>query len=154
MDTRAHALPAAQPAPVAAHNILGFHILRQTLALLPEEPPLELGRCRAACQLLPHVSDSRRRGVLLSMALRDAITLLRPHAGLPAGDRRWWPYRICLFEYVEGRSRGEVEELLAISASTYSRAKRHALERIAAQLPHLLAEAGDDQPTEHREAAR
>ncbi len=49
-----------------------------------------------------------------------------------------WPYRICVFKFVEGRSRGEIAELLAISASTYTRAKRRALERIAEALPHLV----------------
>jgi hypothetical protein len=154
VDTLSPAHAASQPAPRKAKRGPNFHALRLALALLPEQPPLELGKCRAVRALLPEVADTRLRGVLLSMALRDAISVLRPQADLPADNPRWWPYHICLYEYVEGRSRGEVEEMLAISKSTYTRAKRRALERIAAQIPQLLAEACQGQASIHREAAR
>ena len=50
---------------------------------------------------------------------------------------------ICSGEYEAGQSRAELQEQLALSVSTYTRAKRHGLERISALVPalveHLLA---------------
>jgi hypothetical protein len=124
--------------PGTAPDSEQLRTLRGALALLAEDPPLELGSCALARRLLPTEADPLRRGQALGHALRTAIGYLHPCTHLPTGDRRWWPYRICVFEFVEGRSRGEIAELLAISASTYTRAKRRALERIAEALPHLV----------------
>lgn len=117
-----------------------IRILRGALILLPEEPPLDLGECALAIRLFPKVTDRLRRGHMCADTLRAAVAILRPPATLPHSDRRWWPYRICVLAYLEGRPRGDVEQILAISSSTYSRAKRRALERIAAILPELAAQ--------------
>src|SRR4029079_8322185 len=52
--------------------------------------------------------------------------------------RGWWPYLICTGEYETGQSRAEIQDDLALSARTYSRAKRQGLDRITAVLPRII----------------
>lgn len=130
------------PGPVEHPDAL-LSLLRTALPLLPEEPPLALGSTALAQRLLPTVAEQRLRGELLQRALRQAISRLRPAAEIPALDRGWWPYLICAGEYDSGRSRAELQRELALSASTYSRAKRQALVQIAGTLGRLTAELTD-----------
>ena len=115
--------------------------LREALAALAEDPPLALGRCGLASLLLPDVRDALARGRWLQRALRNAIERLRPaEAGPLLDDTRWRHYLIIAGEYETGDSRAELQQALALSASTYSRAKREALDRLAALLPSAAAD--------------
>lgn len=107
--------------------------LRAALLLLTEEPPLTLGRCELARELLPDVPDTRERGHILKQALHTAISHL-------ATMRGGWSYLICVWEYEEGRGRAESCQRLAIAQATYTREKLRALERIDVELPYLLGE--------------
>ena len=115
--------------------------LRAALILLVEDPPFALGRSTLARRVLPHERDTLQRGWALADMLHLAVASLRPQHTIPLQDRRWWPYQICVGEFIEGRSRGEMQLQLAISASTYSRAKHRGLEQISATLPYLAAAA-------------
>ncbi|HEU5090911.1 MAG TPA: ATP-binding protein, partial [Roseiflexaceae bacterium] len=118
-------------------------LLRSALPMLLEDPPLALGTSPLAQQLLPAHSDPLRRGLLVQHALRQALARLRPAGPVSSLERPWWPYLICSGEYEAGQSRAELQAQLALSVSTYTRAKRHGLERISALVPalveHLLA---------------
>jgi len=115
--------------------------LRAALALLVEDRPFALGRSALARRMLPNERDVMERGWALADMLLLALAYLRPRHTVPPNDRRWWPYLICSGEFIEGRSRGEMQVQLAISASTYSRAKHRGLEQIAATLPYIAAAA-------------
>jgi hypothetical protein len=80
---------------------------------------------------------------LLQRALVSAIERLRPAQETTLDDRRSWPYLICRAEYLDGLSRREAERCLAISSSSYTRAKRRALGRIAAILPLIVVQLTD-----------
>jgi transposase len=118
-----------------------IRILREALGALAEDPPLALGRGALANLLLPDEPDVLRRGRRLSEALQAAIARLRPsEAGPIIDDPRWRHYLIVAGEYQTGEERAALVEALALSSSTYSRAKREALERLVALLPIVLSE--------------
>jgi transposase len=115
-------------------------LIRATLPLLAEDPPLALGATPLAQQLLPDMDEALPRGLLLQQTIREALDRLRPPGVVSAIDRSWWPYLICTGEYETGQRRAELQDDLALSASTYSRAKRQGLDAITALLPQLIAE--------------
>jgi transposase len=115
-------------------------LVRAALPLLAEDPPLTLGATQLAQQILPGVDEALPRGILLQQAIREALDQLRPPGVVSAIDRSWWPYLICTGEYEAGQRRAELQDDLALSASTYSRAKRQGLDAITALLPQLIAE--------------
>jgi hypothetical protein len=112
--------------------------VRAALPLLPEDPPLALAASALAQRFLPADLEPLPRGTLLQQALRAALDHLRPAGPISTIDRGWWPYLICTGEYEAGQTRTEIQDDLALSASTYSRAKRQGLERIAAVLPRII----------------
>jgi hypothetical protein len=114
--------------------------VRSALPLMQEDPPLTLGASALAQRLLPGESDALARGLQLRQAMREAIERLRPAAGTNSLDRVWWPYLICKGEYEAGCNRTDLQGEFALSASTYSRAKRQALEKIAVALPQIVAQ--------------
>jgi hypothetical protein len=141
-------------------------LLRDALEIMVEDPPVDLGRGELAVLLLSDGADALARGRRLQEALHTAIERLRPasDAGPVLNDPRWRHYLIVAGEYQVGEERAELQEALALSPSTYSRAKREALERLGALLPAILDElpppppppariapppapsAGDDEP--------
>jgi transposase len=124
-----------------------YELLRSALGMLPEDPPLALGQSRLASRLVPFESDALRRGMRLQDALRRAIERLRPDDETgPRLDGDWRSYLIIAGEYITGEERSALQESLALSASTYSRAKRAALGRVLAALPLILAEAPPPDP--------
>jgi transposase len=132
---------AAARAPVS--------LLRDALGGLIEDPPLALGRSELAALLLPDQRDALQRGSRLRDALHTAIARLRPsEAGPVLDDPRWRHYLIIAGEYEAGEERTELQEALALSTSTYSRAKREALERLVALLPVTLGELPPAEPPE------
>jgi transposase len=112
--------------------------VRAALPLLAEDPPLTLAHSALAQRFLPAELDPLPRGTLIQQALRAALDHLRPAGAVSTIDRSWWPYLICTGEYETGQSRGEIQDDLALSASTYSRAKRQGLDRITAILPRIV----------------
>lgn len=112
--------------------------VKNALPLLPEDPPLTLGNSLLAQRLLPADLEQLPRGILLQQALREALDQLRPAGTISTIDRNWWPYLICTGEYEAGQSRAELQNDLALSASTYSRAKRQGLERLTALLSQII----------------
>jgi len=114
-------------------------LVRTALTLLAEDPPLGLSTCPLAQQLLPGEEEPLPRGTLLQQALRAALDHLRPPGAVSAIDRNWWPYLICTGEYETGQRRAELQDNLALSASTYSRAKRQGIDTITALLPQIIA---------------
>jgi hypothetical protein len=112
--------------------------VRTALPLLPEDPPLALAASALAQRFLPADLEPLPRGMLLQQALRATLDHLRPAGPISTIDRGWWPYLICTGEYETGQSRTEIQEDLALSASTYSRAKRQGLDRITAVLPRMI----------------
>jgi hypothetical protein len=113
--------------------------LRAALTLLPEDPPLTLGTSLLAQELFPETGDPLVRGTMLQQALRAALDRLRPAGEVSTIDRNWWPYLICTGEYEAGQVRADLQRDLALSASTYSRAKRQGLRQIAQALPRIVA---------------
>jgi transposase-like protein len=131
----------------AGHASVG--LLRAALDDLAEDPPLALGRGELAALLLPDERDLLGRGRRLRDALRAAIARLRPaEAGPVLDDPRWRHYLIVAGEYEAGEERAALQAALALSASTYSRAKREALERLMALLPDALGELPPTIPPE------
>jgi transposase len=112
--------------------------VRAALPLLPEDPPLSLATSTLAQRFLPADLDPLPRGILIQQALRTALDRLRPAGAVSTIDRSWWPYLICTGEYETGQSRATLQNDLALSASTYSRAKRHGLDRITAVMPQII----------------
>ena len=112
--------------------------IRSALTLLIEDPPITLGATALSQKLLPDENDTLLRGTILRQALRATIDRLRPAGEISTIDREWWPYLICSGEYETGQSRAELEASLALSPSTYSRAKRQGLAGIVAALPQQL----------------
>ncbi len=112
--------------------------VRTALPLLPEDPPLALAASALAQRFLPADLEPLPRGMLLQQALRATLDHLRPAGPISTIDRGWWPYLICTGEYETGQSRAEIQDDLALSASTYSRAKRQGLDRITAVLPRII----------------
>jgi len=112
--------------------------VKSALPLLPEDPPLTLGNSALAQRFLPADLDQLPRGLLLQEALRAALDQLRPAGSISTIDRSWWPYLISTGEYEAGQSRAELQDDLALSASTYSRAKRLGIDRITATLPQII----------------
>jgi transposase/energy-coupling factor transporter ATP-binding protein EcfA2 len=124
-------------------------LLRDALADLIEDPPLALGRGALAALLLPDERDPLQRGRRLREALRAAIARLRPsEAGPVLDDPRWRHYLIIAGEYETDEDRITLQESLALSASTYSRAKREAIERLVALLPAALGDLPPAVPPE------
>src|SRR5262245_41902624 len=118
-----------------------LRLLREALGALAEDPPLALGRSALAELLLPDEADPLRRGRRLQEALQTAIERLRPtEAGPVLDDPRWRHYLIIAGEYQTGEERAALITALALSSSTYSRAKREALERLVALAPVALSE--------------
>jgi transposase len=115
-------------------------IVRSALPMLLEDPPFALSASALAQHLLRSEHDPLRRGALLQQALRDAIDRLRPAGMVTSLERSWWPYLICSGEYQAGQSRAELQHQLALSVSTYTRAKRQGLERLSAILPQIVAQ--------------
>src|SRR5215212_2990933 len=111
---------------------------RTAVPLVPEDPPLALAASALAQRFLPADLDPLPRGTLLQQALRATLDHLRPAGPISTIDRGWWPYLICTGEYETGQSRAEIQDDLALSASTYSRAKRQGLDRITAVLPRII----------------
>jgi hypothetical protein len=125
----------------AATAGIPIRLLREALGALAEDPPLALGRSALATLLLSEDADPLRRGRRLQETLRAAISRLRPsEAGPVLEDPRWRHYLILAGEYQTGEERPALVAALALSASTYSRAKREALERLVALLPVVLSE--------------
>ncbi len=126
-------------------------LLREALGALPEDPPLTLGRSDLAKLLLADETDVQQRGRRLQTALRAAIEQLRPpdDAGPVLNDPRWRHYLIIAGEYEAGEARADLQEALALSASTYSRAKREALERLAVLLPAAIEALPPPAPPAH-----
>jgi transposase len=120
-------------------------LLRDSLGGLLEDPPVTLGRSALAELLLAEERDPVQRGRRLASAFRMAIARTRPENPSDRDDSRLRHYAILSGEYLEGRERAELEVELALSASTYSRAKREAIERIRALLPRALDE--QEQPS-------
>lgn len=112
--------------------------VKAALPLLTEDPPLTLAGSALAQRFLPTELDPLPRGTLIQQALRAALDRLRPAGPISTIDRSWWPYLICTGEYEAGQSRAELQDNLALSASTYSRAKRQGLDRITAVLPQIV----------------
>jgi transposase len=112
--------------------------VKAALPLLSEDPPLTLGSSALAQRFLPADLDPLPRGTLIQQTLRAALDLLRPAGPVSTIDRSWWPYLICTGEYEAGQTRAELQESLALSPSTYSRAKRQGLDRITAALPQII----------------
>jgi hypothetical protein len=118
-----------------------LRLLREALGALAEDPPLALGRSGLAALLLPDEADPLPRGRRLQEALHAAIERLRPaEAGPVLDDPRWRHYLIIAGEYQTGEERAALVAALALSSSTYSRAKREALERLVALAPVALSE--------------
>jgi hypothetical protein len=116
-------------------------LLREALGALAEDPPLALGRSALAELILPDEADPLRRGRRLQEGLHAAIERLRPaEAGPVLDDPRWRHYLIIAGEYQTGEERAALIAALALSSSTYSRAKREALERLVALAPVALSE--------------
>ena len=115
-------------------------MVRSALPLLAEDPPLTLGASVLAQRLIADEDEPLLRGMLLQQAMRDALDQLRPPGAVSTVDRGWWPYLICTGEYEAGQRRAELQEDLALSASTYSRAKRQGINTITALLPQIVAE--------------
>jgi hypothetical protein len=126
------ARPRHEPANGALSQV------RAALALMAEDPPMTLSTSVLAQVLLPGETDQLQRALLLQQALRMALDRLRPSGEAAPFDRNWWPYLICIGEYEEGRPRSALQQELALSASTYSRAKRQALLQIANSLPRIV----------------
>ncbi|MDZ4722177.1 MAG: helix-turn-helix domain-containing protein [Roseiflexaceae bacterium] len=118
-------------------------LLREALNDLPEDPPLALGKSQLSELLLPDERDSLQRGRRLAVALRAAIERMHPGEAPTPDDPRWRHYRILAGEYLEGMERAELLQTLALSASTYSRAKRAAIERLRTLLPTAIDELPD-----------
>lgn len=116
-----------------------FGAVRNALPLLLEDPPLSLGASTLAQRILPDESNQLLRGTLLQQALRASLDRLRPAGAVSTIDRSWWPYLICSGEYEAGQPRADLQNNLALSASTYSRAKRQGLIQIANLLPRIIA---------------
>lgn len=106
-------------------------IIRAALALLCEEPPLDLGRSKLALALLPREMSAASRGEKVRKLLRGAVEQIRPAGEMDATNRSWWPYLILVGEFVEGHERGYMREVLAIAESTYTHAKGRGLEKVA-----------------------
>jgi hypothetical protein len=120
---------------------LSARLMREALANLLEDPPIALGRSQLAELLLGDERDTLQRGRRLAAALNVAIDRLRPAlAGPVLDDQRWRHYLIIAGEYTAGTERAELQETLALSPSTYTRAKREALERLRSLLPAALDE--------------
>jgi len=117
-------------------------LVRSALMHLLEDPPLSLGSSQLAVGLFPQLAVFQR-GEMLQRALVSASERLRPAQETTLDERRSWPYLICRAEYVDGLSRREVERRMALSTSSYTRAKRQALDRIAALLPLIVVEITD-----------
>jgi hypothetical protein len=117
-------------------------LVRSALMQLLEEPPLSLGRSQLAVGLFPRLA-ALQRGQLLQRALVSAIECLRPAQATTRDNRRSWPYLICRAEYLDGLCRREAERRLAMSKSSYTRAKRQALDRITAVLPLIVVQLTD-----------
>lgn len=115
--------------------------IREALGALLEDPPLALGRSALAELLLPDENNILQRGRRLQDTLHAAISRLRPsEAGPVLDDPRWRHYLIIAGEYQTGEERATLASALALSSSTYSRAKREALERLVTLLPVVLSE--------------
>jgi len=117
-------------------------LVRSALLHVLEDPPVSLGRSQLAVCLFPQLSQLQR-GQLLQRALVSAIEGLRPAQETTRDNQRSWPYLICRTEYLDGLSRREAERRMAMSASSYTRAKRQALSRIAAILPLIVVQLTD-----------
>jgi len=125
----------------AARAGIPIRLIREALGTLPEDPPLALGRSALAELLLPDEHDPLRRGRRLQDTLHAAIARLRlSEAGPVLDDPRWRHYLILAGEYQAGEERAALAAALALSSSTYSRAKREALERLVTLLPVVLNE--------------
>lgn len=138
-------LREAGGARVGSH--LSVDLLRDALGALAEDPPLALGRSDLALLLLPDVRDPLQRGRWMQRAIRAAIKRLRPsEAGPVIDDLRWRHYLIIAGEYEVGEKRPALQSALALSASTYSRAKREAMARLLALLPDVLSNMPPPEP--------
>src|SRR5579859_2285703 len=122
-------------------------LVREALGALAEDPPLALGRSALAALLLADIRDPAQRGYRLQRAMRSAIARLHPdEAGPVLDDPRWRHYLILAGEYETGEKRTVLQDAMALSASTYSRAKREALARLVLLLPEVLGELPPPDP--------
>jgi hypothetical protein len=117
-------------------------LVRSALMRILEDPPLSLGSSQLAVGLFPQLA-ALQRGEMLQRALVSAIERLRPAQATTRDNRHSWPYLICQAEYRDGLCRREVERRMAMSPSSYTRAKRQALDRIAALLPLIIVQLTD-----------
>jgi hypothetical protein len=117
-------------------------LVRSALIHVLEDPPLSLGHSQLAVGLFPQLAVLQR-GEMLQRALVSAIERLRPAQATTRDNQRSWPYLICRAEYLDGLCRREVERRMAMSPSSYTRAKRQALDRIAALLPLIVVQLTD-----------
>ncbi len=126
---------------------LSVDLLRDALGALAEDPPLALGKSDLALLLLPDVRDPLQRGRWMQRAIRAAIKRLRPsEAGPVIDDPRWRHYLIVAGEYEVGEKRPALQSALALSPSTYSRAKREGMARLLALLPDVLSAMPPPEP--------
>ncbi|MCD4739347.1 MAG: tetratricopeptide repeat protein [Anaerolineae bacterium] len=79
--------------------------------------------CPLAEALLP-VTD---RGWALQRLLRTAVEHIKPLGTPVEDDRKWRPYWVLYYRYVQGQSRWRVMSKLAISDATFIRAQRKAI---------------------------
>ena len=122
------------------------NLLRDALSGLLEDPPLDLGRSQLAELILPEERDQFQRGRRMAAALSAAIEQLHPADELDPNDPRWRSYRILAGEYLDARERSELEAELALSTSTYSRAKREAIDQLRTILPSVIDATPTPQP--------
>lgn len=112
--------------------------LRAALPLLSFDPPLDLGGSSLAEQLLPDERDPLARGRLLRNLLVAGLEALRPGAEDDSQEGLARSYHILVGEALHGAQRDELQRELAIASATYTRAKRHGLERLAEVLVRAL----------------
>lgn len=112
--------------------------VREALGMLREEPPLSLGACTLARELLGSEGDRLERGVQLKVALLSAIDSLQPTGDYDSRDPRWWPWLIYTGVYIEGKGRQDIQSSLSIAPVTYTRHRRKGFDWIAGFLPYLV----------------
>ncbi len=133
-------LPAIRSHVAPPDTRVSTALLRDALGMVAEDPPISLGRSELAEMLLADTPDTLERGRTLQQALFRAIERLRPGDAVPIHtDPRWRSYLIIAGEYRAGEKRAGLQRALALSASTYSRAKRDALDRLMVLLPSVLS---------------
>lgn len=113
-------------------------MVRDALGMVREDPPLSLGGCVLARELLSEERDVLTRGERLKAALLAALDSLQPAGERDDHDPRWWPYAIYFGVVVEGESRAAIQAALAIAPTTYTRHRQKGFRWICGILPYLV----------------